>query len=233
MSWIVKLIYTLLIVVLLAQPHLITGHVFFLPRAYAHSVVTVILLALAYLTYRLHRWEIARRYREQQAFERKLEASAGKLLDAHRYLGKVNRRLPLLNELTTNLLARFAVSVNGRKEVFHRLLAIAVTSIAKADWGCFRFIELTHRRTVREFCYPTLDEARQQVRVDNQALLRARAQPSTAVLIGQHHVVMTSDRHAPVQCFLILPQRQLPFKDEHLVVQAIVDQAQLFSQYLS
>ena len=50
--------------------------------------------------------------------------------------------------------------------------------------------------------------------------------------IGYLYAMRTTDKKEKVQCFLILPEGENKIDSEYSVLQAIVDQAQLFYKYL-
>lgn len=218
MSVLSKIIYLILFAVLLAEPHLVTGHILVFPRPFAQSLLTLIILGLAYGTYWLNAWHLKRRERQ--------------LADSFRYIGLVNRRLPLLKNLTTDLIRQAAFSQQERKAVFNQLLATAVTSVARAEWGIFRFIAAPSGRTMREFIHASKKYALEKTQIGNQQLLDSRAQANQIKEIHNLLVISTSDKKSPGQCFLILPKgKQFP-GDEFSILQSIVDQTQLFHKYL-
>lgn len=232
MLWFFRVAYGSLAVALLVHPHLIRGHVLFLSEAYAESLATLVIFALLYGTYRLHRWEIARQLTRNSHLRERLSASESKLLDAFRYLGLVNRRLPLLQNLSSDLLAAVRLNRNGRKGIFHRLLTTAVISIVHREWGVLRFVETTTLRTVREFAYGRGAGSSQPL--PNRWLVNGDRRPRGGTPAKGLAVVATSDRHMPVRGYLVYPTGPNPadIRDGLPVLQAIVDQAQLFYKYL-
>lgn len=233
MSLTTKIAFSILFLMILAEPHVITGHVFSLPEAYAESIVSFLVFGAAYGVYLVHRREAERREAQVRALEQEGRISQEKLVDAFAYIGVVNRRLPLLQKLTSDLLANEKGTDKARKDIFQRLLSLAVTSIAKAEWGTFRFVESAEEQTVKEFTYTSRHFLLLKTSISNRELVRTREQKKNIREIGELCVIPTSDQETPVQGYLVFPKT----KDAHLgdeagVLQAIVDQAQLMYKYL-
>jgi len=227
MTKLTKIVYFLLFVALVLQPHF-TDHLWFVPKPYVESILTVIIVGIAVLVYYLHQRELLKSKKLQEA----LRISQEKLLDSFKYLGTVNRLLPLFQKLSSGLMTASKYSKRDKKNIFNNLLATAVVSIAKADWGLFRFIEIKSQRTIKEFVCANKNQVVLNRRVVNTELISSRGQQSKIKTVGEFSIIPTSDREMTVQCFLVFPQAKNSSNDELSTVQAIVDQAQLFYKYL-
>ncbi len=227
MSKLFKTIYVFLFLALVAQPHLV-DHVSFVPKAYVESIVTVLIMGLAYGTYHLHRRELMRRELKNRELEAALGLSEQKLIDSFQYIGFVNRRLPLLKNLSSDLLAQSKFSHKDKKTVIHRLLGVATSSITKVEWGLLRFIDVASQRTIKEFFYQASIKGSPIPKISNKNLVQMSAPGFQATL----HVVPTSDHQVAVRGFLIVPEPKNEIRSEDPVLQAVVDQAQLFYRYL-
>ncbi|MFA4872997.1 MAG: hypothetical protein WC659_03625 [Patescibacteria group bacterium] len=228
-----KMAFFILFLVILGEPHVITGHVFALPEEYAESVVSLLAFGLAYGVYVLHRRDVKRKEEHVRQIEHEGRITQEKLIDAFEYIGVVNRRLPLLKKLTSDLLATEKGSEKARKDMFQRLLAVAVTSVAKAEWGMFRFVESAHEQTVKEFVYTSRHFLLLKTSVSNRELIQTREQKKNVREIGELCVIPTTDQEMPVQGYLVFPKTMnSDLGDEVSVFQAIVDQAQLLYKYL-
>lgn len=227
MSKLFKTIYAFLFIALVAQPHVV-DHVSFVPKAYVESIVTLVIMGLAYGTYHLHRRELARRELKHKELEGALGLSEQKLIDAFQYIGLVNRRLPLLKNLSSDLLAQSKYSRQDKKTVIYRLLAVATSSIAKVPWGLLRFIDVASQRTTKEFFYQADKNNLAIPKISNKELVQAPTLNSRRTM----YVVPTSDREAEVRGFLVVPKPTEDIRNEHPILQVIIDQAQLFYKYL-
>lgn len=225
MSIFIKIIYTLLFISLLVQPHIIKTHISFLTSAYSQTISTVIIFLIAYFTYTFSRREIRKK-------EAKLSIMDQKLLDSFKYIGIVNRRLPLLKNLTSNLLEKNKISKQEKKQIFQNLLATAVVSIAKVNWGFIRFIDTTSQKTAKEFIFINKNYIVLQKRIGNRELLDAKKQPTTVKELDNLWIIPTTEREAVIQGYLVFSKPSEPLDDERFIFQAIVDQAQLFYKYL-
>jgi len=233
MSLSTKIAFFILFLVILAEPHVITGHVLSVPEAYAESAASLLVFGAAYGVYLVHRREVRRREARLRALEQEAQVSHEKLVDAFAYIGVVNRRLPLLQKLTSGLLAGEKGNHHARKDVFARLLAVAVTSVAKADWGMFRFIDRTSGQTLKEFTHAARHFVLLKTNVSNKDLIASWAQQRNIRIIGELCVIPTTDQEMPTQGYLVFPKTaDARLGDEASVLQAIVDQAQLLYKYL-
>lgn len=223
-----KVIYFVLFVLLLVHPHFITGHIFSLPQAFAQSLVTFVLVGIASVVYLLHTYEI---WKKKKA-ELELLDSSDKLVEAYEYIGTVNRRLPLLKEVTTGVLNRSKKSKKSKKKIIEDLLATATISLAHASWGTFRFVEVAHNRTLHEFVHISKDTRNPRYKIDNKKLFTLRNHANRIFKIDDLYVLSTSDTRNFIQCFFIFPKGENNIKDESPTLQAIVDQAQLLYQYI-
>ena len=221
-----KSVYIALILLLVILPFAITSKVLFIPESHAEAVTILVILGLAYL---VHLYDIRQKEKEKISLEKKLNVSIEKLNESFRYIGLVNRRLPLLKNLTTELLSK---SSEKNRIIFEELLAIAIATIAKSDWGMFRFMKVSDQKTVKEFCYTSKNYILLKTKVGNKDLLEMVNGRQNVKEMGDLLILNTSDNKADVQCFLIFPKGENDVKTESSILQAIVDQAQLFYKYL-
>jgi hypothetical protein len=226
MTKISKIVYIILILLLVILPFLITKTILFFPESHAEAVTILIILGLVYL---VHLYDVRLKEKEKKSLEKKLDISIEKMNESFKYIGLVNRRLPLLKNLTTELLSK---SSEKNKIIFEELLAIAIASIAKSDWGMFRFMKISDQKTVKEFCYTSKNYILLKTKVGNKDLLEIANGRQNVKEIGDLLILNTSDNKAGVQCFLIFPKGENDVKTESSILQAIVDQAQLFYKYL-
>ena len=221
----IKGIYSLLFILVVLQPHFI-GHIFpVLPvyKPYIESTLTLVIAGTAYLMYRFHQ-----RLMLLQA--KKLHISNDKLLDAFQYIGAVNRKVPMIKNISSNLLAMSKWGHKNKKDIFEQLLMTATVSIAKAPMGLLRFMEIASLRTIKEFVYPQNQPIRNGSSMGNKAL--AAHQSSQQYMDDVTLIVPTSDQENAVRAFLIFPNVQEQNGTDPLMLQAIVDQAQLFYKYV-
>ena len=233
MTQFTKIIYILLFVLIVLTPHFGIGHLFSIPELYAQSLTTLVLFGVAYIVYLLHRRDLRKTEKEKQTLENKFLFSSEKLNDAYRYIGSVNRRISLLNDMSTGLLGRTKETKKGKLAIFQELLMTAVMTLSHSSWGMFRFIQVVNGRTEKEFTYAAEKYILLKSNIGNRELLRIRRTSDRIAKIGNLHVVPTSDREASVQCFFIFAKGEYNIEVEISALQAIVDQAQLFYKYFS
>jgi hypothetical protein len=226
MTRISKTVYLVLILLLVIVPFLITKEILFFPESHAEALTILIILGVAYL---VHLYDVRLKEKEKKALEKELELSIEKLNDSFKYIGQVNRRLPLLKNLTTELLSK---SREKNRTIFEELLSIATSTIARSDWGMLRFIRVSKQSTEKEFYYTSKNYILLKMKVGNKDLLGMANVGRNFRKIGDLVVLNTSDDKADIQCFLIFPEGENDIKTEYPILQAIVDQAQLFYEYL-
>lgn len=199
-----------LVALLVLHPHL-TMHLPEGYRAFAESLLNALIAGSGALAYYVHR--------------RRLRESADKIARSYQYIGSIHRRIPLLSDMTTKLISQRGGNGEERKKAFNSLLNTAVISVARADWGVLRFVETRKMRTVREFRSAS-SSASPLSSIPNKALTEGGKKLETG-----HFLFRTSDRHASIQAFLILPAMS-DISDREPLLQSVADQAQLLYAYL-
>lgn len=227
MSSLTKIIYAALFAVLLLQPHLIQRHIFPSASPYVENAITVSVFALGFLTYLLHQHDLKKKESENQRLGTKLKTEHAKLLESFEYLGLVNRRLPLLQNLTSDLLTDFKDIHREKKRIFEKLLNTAVVSIADAEWGLLRFVHEPKQRTLKEFSFSRTNIA-PAIQLGNKELLESQKHS----ISGDYSSIVSSDVSRPERCFLIIPKQNNLSEENLNILRAIVDQAHLFYAYI-
>lgn len=210
-------IFGVLVVSLTLHPYVlqVTLHSTWLP--YVEGTMNLLIVAFGVLTYYL--------------YERERRASELQFLEASKYIGVVNRKLPLLRQITTDVVSGKIMTAKQKTEAFQKLIGIAFGSIAKSDRGLLRFVDTKTGRTVKEFHYVLGGEqSNHTFSIGNKELLATTSKrPKTA----KHRlIVATSDCVAKVRAFLVIPDIRGRFKEDIDILQAIVDQAQMLSRYV-
>ena len=229
-----KIAYATLALLLITHPHVITGRIFSLSHAYAESLLNLLIGAVALAIYLLHAHDVERTNIEKRKIEEELEMSSERLSDAYRYIGEVNQRLPLLRSLTTDLISPPRQGEKAEKAILEDLLATTVVTLAKARWGFFRFIETESAKTLKEYRHVTGYYFSFRARIGNKELLKLAEEEKAFHMRDEIYVIATSDRSVPVRCFFVFakPEHGDDWERDNALVQAIVDQAQLFYKYL-
>jgi hypothetical protein len=233
MSERVRFIYLFLVFLLVVEPHIIQRGWYSIPRAYILSVFNLLIIFIGYFLYVLYKRDIRNKEKEKKELEEKLHLSTEKLNDAFKYIGLVNRRLPLLQDITSGLMLKSGETKNGKKQILNDLLATAVISVAKTDWGIFRFIDKKNKKTIKEFIFTQKNYLLMKTKISNDRLLDIASSQENYYKLGKFNFFATSDRSADVICFLIFPGKKGNLiSDTYNVLQNVTDQAQLFFKYL-
>ena len=226
-----KIIYSILFLLLILYPHFVAGHIYVLPDRYIQSLINFLLIFVAVGVYWLHAAEVKREKREKAEVSTKLGISTQELTEAFRYIGQVNRQLPLIKGLTTDLVAACSFDQKSKKQTLYKLLQVAVVSIAKVDWGLFRFLDVEKIATVKEITFSSNGHSAPKTSISNVELQKSPFTGKQVKIFDGLSAIMTSDQQSNIKCFIILPEVSLQETDR-AILQAIVDQAQLFYQYL-
>lgn len=213
-------IFGVLVIGLTLHPYVLqmTLHSAWLP--YVEGVVNLLIVAFGALVYYL--------------YERERRVSESRLLEASKYIGAVNRKLPILKEITTDLLAGDMTSAKQKAKVFQKLVGLAAVTIAKSDRGLMRFIDIETGRTVKEFRYALKSgHVSAAESIGNKELLACETQAYKRQNPSPNRLVIaTSDRAAPIRAFLVIHNVRERIAGEIHTLQAIVDQGQLLWRYL-
>lgn len=225
MSFITKTLYFILLIALVLQPHYVAGHIFTFSTEYAQSITTVIILLLIYGVYRLNQADILKKQHE-------IRKSNDQLQDAWKYIGKTNRRLPLLSRITTNILCLPKENKRNKKRVFEDLLDTAVIEIVGAEYGLFRFVDKRKGRTVSEITNTNYLTGK-DLQISNKELLTKVNHEQVFRMENGLTIIASSQSQSEVVCFLVLPNAEDKINDNLAEVQAITDQALLLHGLLS
>ncbi len=213
------LLYIALFAALLLYPHFVT-HIGPISGPYAVSLFNAFIVGLGILIYYVNTREIEHKDSE-------LKSTTQKLVDSFKYIGSLNRHLPLLSQASTDLISGNHQFKRGKKRIFDKLLSLAVVTLAKADWGLLRFIKVSGTKTVKEFTYIMDEKIVVASHISNRELL---LQKSGLNRYKEYVSIRTSDTAADVQAFLVMPHREL--KEQEPLLLAVIDQAQLFYKYV-
>ena len=231
MSKQIQIIYLLLFIGLIIQPHVIKGHILGLPESIVESIGTIVLLLLGYIAYQLHQYAVGKKQKEMNKLTQKLDVSSKRLLESYEYIGLVNRKLPIMENITSDLLERTSSDKKAKVQVFSDLLA-AAAGIVRVDWGMFRIINIETGSTTKEFVGSGKKYAILKTRISNKELLACDGEGRQAYSLGEVTVLRTSDMKTEEQTFLILPKVDSNLNDNISLIQNLTDQAQLFYKYL-
>lgn len=205
-------IYALLVAALLVQPHVLQRHVWVVSPEVTQTLVSVLVLLLAALTYVAFDADVRRVRRRYR----------GRLAASFRYIGVANRHVPLLQDVTSGLLRQPLRTRAQRRAAFRALLQVATVSCARVPWGVLRVVERASGRTEAE--YVTGPSEAVALPGNRELLAGERADAGSLVFAS-------GDASAPYAVFLVLPSIPLSHRVE-VLLRAIVDQAALLHGYL-
>lgn len=205
-------IYALLVVALVVQPHVLQQHVWIFSPEAAQSLVSVLIILLAGLTYAAFDRDVRRLRRR---YTQRLAAS-------FQYIGVANRQLPLLEQVTSELLRQPLRTRAEKQDAFRLLLATATVSYARTSWGVLRVVERASGRTAAEYMHGPVEPG---TIPGNRALL-ALDHPTDGPT-----VVASNGSDTAFAVFLVLPRITIRTRAQ-TTLRAIVDQASLLYGYL-
>lgn len=211
-------IYAVLVALLFFHPHF-SAHIGPELKPYIEGLTNLSIFGLGVLTYYIYK-------REQREFERRF-------LETSTYIGAMNRKLPLLQNITTDLLLNGLATAKQKSRVFEELVGLACGTVAKSEQGLLRFVEVGTGRTVKEFHYELGNKhPHSAVAVGNRDLLLSVASGKTAHVSPARLVIAASDGVAAMRVFLVVPNPSSGISEHISTLQAIVDQGQILSRYV-
>ncbi len=231
MSAVAYVIYFILFIVLLLEPHIIKGHVAGMNAPFLQSLSTIVIVGVAGLVYWLHQRDIERREYEKTRLKQENAKSLDHLIDLSADLGLVNRRVSLLHIITTDLLCKADKKNQSKQVLMEELLATVVMSLSQAEWGVFRFVDIERGRTVGEFTFARKKDTLPSAVIGNKVLVNFQKELASKSESLPYQVFATTDQTATVKCHYIFPRVHALEKNEY-VIQNVVDQAQLLYKYL-
>lgn len=210
-------VYGVLVVGLFFHPHF-SSHVSAQFKPFVEGFTNLIIVGFGVLTYYIYN-------REQKEFEqRSLETSV--------YIGAVNRKLPLLQNITTDLLSNGVTTTKQKNKIFNNLVGLACGTVARNDQGLLRFVEVATGRTVKEFRYSLGDERQGNAfSIGNKELLGCDASPKRYAQVARYLVIAATDRAAAIRAFLVVPNMGKEIPENVSILRAIADQAQVLLVY--
>ncbi len=157
------LVFTIVFVATAALiPHLVDGHVFFLPRAYAESIGIILNMGVALVFYALYRRDVRSALLER-------DRSEDKLLSSYKYIGKANRSIQMLQKYSG--LPAGKLDEKDMKGEIRSMVEELAAEVFAADSALFRFINSNNGRTLAEFGF-LKNEMSRQIKFSNRLLLR-------------------------------------------------------------
>jgi len=224
--------YAFLIILLIALPHVISGHVYVFSEENAESLATIAIILTAYIAFRIHKHVLEQSENVQKKLSHNLKTSTKQLTESYQYIGTINRKLSLLHEVTTNALEHPRVSKRERKELIKDLLNTATHVVAKAEWGRLRVVDTGTQKTDREFTSDSNARGTIKLQISNKALVTHNGHEEKMHTMDNVCVLRSSDTQSVKQCFLLFPKTTHIQNDDLPLLQSITDKIQLFYKYL-
>lgn len=211
-------VYTVLIVGLFFHPHF-SAHIGPEWKPYIEGLANLIIVGIGILTFYIY-------MREQREFEHRF-------LETSTYIGAMNRKLPLLQNITTDLLSNGFTTAKQKNGAFEALLSLACSTVAQSHRGLLRFVEVGTGRTVKEFQYSLEDQRPDSaVTIGNKELLLCDSSSTRVTRTALHLVIAATDRGTSIRAFLVIPDARKETAEHISILRSIVDQGQLFLEYV-
>ena len=144
------------------MPHVIHGHILFLPRAYAESGAIILNFVIAFAFYSQYRKDVKSVLAEKDRSEKKL-------LSSYEYIGRANRLIQMLQSFSS--LPTGKQSERNKKEMLGSMVKELAIEVFGAESAIFRFINSDNGRTLTEYKYLKRGHSR-PARLSNRVLLK-------------------------------------------------------------
>lgn len=159
-------------VFILLTPHIIAGH-FFISKNYAETIALLADMIIGYFFYSFYQKKMKSIYNEKVQAEKKL-------ISSYDYIGKINNIVDIFKGFGRPFSQNHAES--NENEIFKALLSNMIISVARAEKGFLRFIDIKSGGTLKEFYFSRSgDDFR--IKVSNKAVLERRQGGMEGVLI--------------------------------------------------
>jgi hypothetical protein len=221
------LAFLFLIVTIIFTPLIVkTGFYLFAEETF-EAILLLIQISVAWNIFRLYERALKGRETEMNVLEGEYQKREKELLDAFRYLGKVNVQISLIKSLIQK--AKTPVNKKDVKEYFEEILKV-VLSVSKKKWAMMWIIDVKSFKTIAEHSAALPGgKANGGVRISNKEIMkhtdcRKDAESGYFICSSRHG----TDRFA-FRIFIILPGEGEPIeKDAEEFILAAINQCKMF-----
>ena len=223
----VKIIYVLLILALLVQHHYVVSREFPIPTPYVEDIGTLLAATIAYIVYRMYKRDREAEYALRMQAQERLQASSRELTDALTYIGKANRRIPLIEELTTQL---YQKKISNSSELYKQLyyfLSLAIQSLAQVTHGLL--VLTVDGAVVMRMPYSNGEELKKSVRNDvvSTVLDQLKEEERNAVDQSEYTIVHSCIHSIPVTASIAIIDSIEKENDEMMIIESVTNQIAL------
>ena len=170
----------------IAMPHVIDGHILFLPRAFAESLLISLNIVGVVIFYALYRRDVRIVLDEKKRSEVRLNSS-------YEYIGKANRLLAIFQKFMDLPIKEY--DEKNQKNTLNLLFKELAVGIATAESAILRLVSTQNGRTISEMVYPQRGHS-QEVRLSNRMILKMQS----GFLIQEESLIIVNHSFPGICC---------------------------------
>lgn len=156
------ILFGLVLIIAMATPHIVHGHVF-VAQKYAQSIILFLDLLLAYSFYLFYKHDVKKIKEKKKLAEKELQNS-------YQYIGKINNQKKLFEQFMGLSAGEGDDSAEKETKMLMPLFLNITVSVLRSRKAMLRFIDRKSARTLKEFNYH-FDGDQFSVKLSNQKVL--------------------------------------------------------------
>jgi len=203
MRWVMIIFFAVIVVNVALVPHIFKGYsigTFEIDEDYEQSIMILAESSLMIILYRMYS-------KKMYALRAEYEETENNLKNSYKHIGKVNSELNLLR----NFIAAYpANSINkiGEKNLYEKLLSYMLVSVARANHGFVRFINIQNGKTLKEVYYSIGEDQSSNIKLSNALIASGEAENASENNI---EIVESYYHESPIKCVLCFPKKEKNF----------------------
>lgn len=214
--------FLFLIVTIIFTPLFVRKGISFLAEETLEAILLLVQVSIAWNVFRLYEKAIKSRETEINLLEGEYQKREKELLDAFRYLGKVNVQISLIKSLIQKV--KTPVSKKDVKDYFEEILRITL-SVSKKKWAMIRIIGTKDFKTIAEYAVGGKTNG---IQIGNKEIMRCSDCHKT-VSRGYFICASQGSERFSFRIFIIFPHEGDPVeKDAEEFILAAINQCEMF-----
>jgi len=219
------LAFLFLIVTIIFTPLIVrTGFYLFAEETF-EAILLLIQISVAWNIFRLYERALKGREKEMNLLEGEYQKREKELLDAFRYLGKVNVQISLIKSLIQK--AKTPVNKKDVKDYFEEILKI-ILSVSRKKWAIMRIIHTKNFKTITEHKIASHSGEIKAIRIGNKEIVRSDMR-QRAVYDGYFICASQGSDRFCFRIFIIVPDdKETLERDTEEFILAAINQCEMF-----
>ena len=203
MRWVMIIFFAVIVANVALVPHIFKGYSigsFEIAEDYEQSIIIIAESLLMILLYRMYS-------KKMYSLRAEYEETENNLKNSYKHIGKINNELELLR----NFIATYPSSnINkiGEKNLYEKLLSYMLVSVARANHGFVRFINIQNGKTLKEVHYPLGEDQLSNIKLSNALITSGEINNASE---DDVEVVESYYHESPIKCVLCFTRKEKNF----------------------